>query len=268
MPETDISQSLPTFVVGVIVVGGVILVALLTYFASRALFKTRADEESRDLASSVIFRVAALHGLILALVFAQELVNVNQIRDATSREAALMADVFYDLKRYDDAGTLAIRTDVAHYVAAVVNEEWDDLAYRRNLSDEAWRRWVSTYEAILDLEPATAREELLQENLTTAIREVSGLRRLRENAVSEPVNPLFMTAAIVGVVITAMSYFTFAPTTLHLLLLSTFAAYTGLLIFFIIAFSNPYLEPGRISPVGFERLFTGEVQALWAASQG
>jgi len=268
MPEADIFHTLPTFVVGVIVIVGVILVALLTYFASRALFKARADEESRDLAGSVIFRVAALHGLILALVFAQELVNVNQIKDATSREAALMADVFYDLKRYDDEGTLKIRTDAAHYVAAVVNDEWNSLAHRRNLSDEAWRRWVAVYEAILDLDAATAREELLQENLTAAIREVSGLRRLRENAVSEPVNPLFMTAAIVGVIITAMSYFTFTPTPVHLLLLSSFASYTGLLIFFIIAFSNPYLEPGAISPVGFERLFTGEVRELWDATRG
>jgi len=266
--EIATATSAPMLVIGLLTVGGVILVALMTYFLSRALLGGRADEESRDLAGSVIFRVAALHGLILALVFAEELVNVNQIKDATSREAALMADVFYDLKRFDDDGTRAIRTDVAHYVAAVVNDEWNSLAHRRNLSDEAWRRWVAVYEAILDLETATPRQELLHENLTAAIREVSGLRRLRENAVSEPVNPLFMTAALAGVIITAMSYFTFTPTLVHLLLLSSFAAYSGLVIFFIIAFSNPYLEPGAISPVGFERLFSGEVRDLWDATRG
>ena len=260
--------SMPAVAFGLLVVGGVILVALATYFVSRALLKGRADEESRDLASSVIFRVAALHGLILALVFAEELVNANQIKKTTSREAALMADVFFDLKRYGDEETRAIRIDVAHYAATVVDEEWDSLATKHELSDEAWRRWVSVYEAILDLDPQTARQEQLRDTLATDIREISGLRRLRENAVAEPVNPLFLTAAVVGVVLTAMSYFTFTPTKVHLLLLSTFAAYSGLVIFFILAFANPYQEPGAITPVGFERLLSGEVRDLWPATRG
>jgi uncharacterized membrane protein len=99
------------------------------------------------------------------------------------------------------------------------------------------------------------------------IREISMLRRVREDAARTGANPLFLTAAIVGVVLTSAAYFTFAPTALNLALLTVYASYTGMIIYFIVAFSNPYLPPGMATPVGFELLYQGEVRALGTAAR-
>ena len=110
----------------------------------------------------MIFRVSALHGLILALVFAEELVSRHKVEQTVSHEAAMLADVFYDLKRYDDPGTRAMRVDLAHYVGTVIDVEWGRLATDRRLSDQAWQRWSLLYEGILDLEPETVRQRALK----------------------------------------------------------------------------------------------------------
>ncbi|MBC00120.1 MAG: hypothetical protein CML67_11340 [Rhodobacteraceae bacterium] len=264
------SGAFPDFVfaalLAVLTVGGTVALAIGSYLLGRKLLLPLSGEETRDLAGSVIFRVSALHGLILALVFAEEIVNVNGIKQTTSRESALIADIYYDLKRYEPEQTAALRTELATYVALVVNDEWRELAENRRLSAAAWDRWSTVYSGILDLAPQTPRQVRLQETLQAEIREISRLRRQRENAALSSVNPFFMAAAVIGVVLTSLSFFTFAPTTVNLVLLSVFGIYTGMIIFFVTAFSNPYLPPGAIEPVGFQQLFQGEVRADYEAS--
>ena len=260
MPEAETILLLPG--AGLIIVGGTILLALLSYFLARALLAAGAGGEARELAGSVIFRVSALHGLILALVFAEELVNLNRIEETASHEAAMVADVFYDLKRYDEEATRPIRTELAAYVSVVLSEEWERLATLGQLSEDAWARWIAAYEAILELEPQGIVQRELKAILLDDIREISELRMARENAAGTGANPLFMAAAIIGVVLTSMSFFTFPPSRTNLLLLSMFGAYTGIVIFFIVAFANPYVRPGSVEPLAFQRLLVGDVKNL------
>lgn len=263
----DAILSLPTFMSGLLIIGGTILISIATYAVARVLLISRSASETKDLAGSVIFRVSALHGLILALVFAQELINLTHVKETTSREGALIGDVFFDLKRYDDAATIDARRDLAAYTAAVLGNEWETLARHKSLSGEAWGHWEAVYHAILDLEPQTLRQEDLRRIMLTHIREISSLRRARENAAATGANPLFVTAALIGVILTAISYFTFPPSKVNILLLSIFGAYTGLVIFFIVAFANPYLEPGAVEPVGLQKIFEGELGRLHEAAQ-
>ncbi|MCA0043081.1 bestrophin-like domain [Celeribacter litoreus] len=255
-------MNLPPLLAASIIVLSIVLLSLSSYGITRKLLGHGADSERRELAGSVIFRVSALHGLVLALVFAQEVVNLRDVTTVSSREAALVGDVFYDLKRYDAEGTLPIREDLASYTRHVLETEWGALADENTLHDPAWAEWESAYEAILDLEPETLRQESLRSIMLGGIRDVSMLRLEREEAARAGVNPLFLTAAIVGVVLTAAAYFTFEPTRLNILLLTIFSSYTGLIIFFIIAFANPYHSPGKAAPVSFELLYQGEVREL------
>jgi hypothetical protein len=140
-------------------------------------------------------------------------------------------------------------------------------ARHKVLSGDAWRHWEAVYHAILDLEPQTQRQEDMWRIMLTDIREISSLRRARENAAATGANPLFVTAALIGVILTAVSYFTFPPSTVNILMQSIFGAYTGLVIFFIVAFANPYLEPGAVEPVGLQRIFEGELGRLHEAPQ-
>lgn len=256
----DLILSLPPLAGAVLAVGLTVLLALVPYALARRYFLARGEVLSNELAGSVLVRISALHALILALVFAQELVNLRDISTAASREAVMVGDIYFDLGRYGQPEiTTPIREDIALYAHIVLTEEWPQMAETRRLSGKAWQAWESAYGGILGLEPADPRQEVLRDIMVADIREISGLRRARENAGLTGVHGLFLAAAVLGVVMTAVTLYPHPPSRQTHFLISVFAAYTGLIIFFVLAFAHPYHAPGKVTPVGFEQIHDGQI---------
>ena len=69
--------------------------------------------------------VAALHGLILALVFAQNLFSYQEIRTSLVREATAIADIFYDFGRYGADNADAMQAEILEYIRLVKEEEFE-----------------------------------------------------------------------------------------------------------------------------------------------
>lgn len=263
MDVVDLSLLMPIWLAGIAVVGGCVLLTLATYLLARSLLLPILHDDSHDLAGSIVFRISALHGLILALVFAQELVNANGLRATAAREATLAGNIYYDLGRYGGPDTPEIQRQVALYVMTVAEAEWEALGRGEPLLEDAWGHWRAAYESILALEPVSLRQTSLRDTMLASAREISGLRNKRELSASTGIDPLFWVAALIGVLLTAVSYFPFAPKAVNLVLLSAMSAYTGIVIFFILAFANPYSGAGAISPDMFEkRLERGLARSL------
>jgi len=250
-------HSIPGPALAVLVVLVSCVLAIGPYAVARRTMLSRTDDQTRDLAGSVIFRISALHSLILALVFAQELVNFNEARTIMTREAALVGDIFYDLQRYDEAATKQAQADLVDYTAIVLGRERESLAADALLDEQAWEEWKSAYTIILELEPRDARQDALKDIMLDRIREISDLRISRENTALAGVHGLFLFAAVAGIVIISIGYFPFPPTRVNLTLLLIFGLYTGLVIYFIFAFANPFSGAGQIDAVRFERLYEG-----------
>ena len=238
---------------------GSVILAIAFYAIARRLLGRWIDEHTHDMASSIVFRISALHGLILALVFAQELFDYNSIRTTVSKEAIAVGDVFFDLGRLDPNSTLKYRQSLASYTHAVVNDEWERLGKGDGLSPAAWRHWEKTYQGILDLETNGTRDQALVSNMLSTIRQISGYRRERENASNYGVNPLFWTVAIVGILLISVPYMTFPPTFLNITMLAIFGGYTGLIMFAIAAVANPYKLPAKLEPVSMQLLLNTEM---------
>lgn len=121
-------------ILGTAFIGGTILLTLGSYLAMR--FITGGDPEGKDheLASSVVVRIAALHGLILALVFAQEMIEYQQLKNDSATEADAIADVYYDAERYGLEQGLAIQQALSGYLRVVIKQEWAELGSSGELS--------------------------------------------------------------------------------------------------------------------------------------
>lgn len=243
----------PVWVDILLFVAGTIVAVLAVYGVSRLVLARRSEDDTAVLAGSVIFRVAALHSLILALVFAQEQINFNELRANIVNEADAVADIYNDLIRYDEDATADIRAQMVAYTQEATGPEWETLANAR-LSQQAWSLWDDVYGSILNLTPTTQRQEWLHENLRDDIDAISDARTQRELAADGRVTPLFWVAAIGGLLLVAIPYFTFSATPLHIMLLAVFAGYNGIILFFIVALANPFTDPASIQPRPFERL--------------
>lgn len=243
-----------TILIGILFVAATVGLTLGAYFLMR--WATGGDPEGhqRDLAGSVVFRISALHGLILALVFAQEMVVYQQLKHEGAIETNAIANIFFDADRYGADEAKPIHQAVANYVHSVTNSEWALLGKIGRLDGEAWGYWGEAYDIILNLEPATPRQVSLRENMLRDVHTVAQSRIKRENHASNPMSSMFWFAAVAGVVLIAIGYYSYPPERHNLILISIFGAFTGVILFFIYSFANPYGGPGALNPSAYERL--------------
>lgn len=251
MPEPELSMLFDILVSLAFIAASVALV-LGSYFTMRFV-AGRAGTSDRELASSVLTRIAAVHALILALVFAQEMVDYQQLRSESATEANAVADIYNDARRYG-ADAEPIRIALRSYLDTVIGEEWQALATDRRLSSRAWGQWESAYAAVLDLVAAGPRQEALRDHMLAQLHTISEQRVKREMNGQDSLSRLFWFAAITGLIFTALAYYPYAPDRSALMLLSMFGAFVGVVLFLIYAFSNPYAPPGALGPGAFERL--------------
>jgi len=102
--------------------------------------------------------------------------------------------------------------------------------------------------------PSTERQKSLRDHMLDRIHAIAETRVQRGTHATGAVSPLFWFAAMVGVVFIALAYYSYPPKPHNLLLIGMFGAYTGVILYFIYAFSNPFREPGALDPVVFENL--------------
>ncbi|WP_429810949.1 hypothetical protein [Ensifer sp. B1-9] len=239
---------------GALFVLGTVGLTLAAYFLMRLIMGGEAEGHEKELASSVIFRISALHGLILALVFAQEMVEYQQLKYEMATEAGAIADIFYDAARYGEAIKTPIQQAIAAYAAEVIDGEWQSLADKGRLSSEAWVQWDHAYQQVLNLIPADKRQESLRSQMLERLHDISQSRTKRESNVADSIDSIFWFAALSGVIFIALAYYSFPPMRRNLLLLCLFGAYTGIILFLIYAFSNPYQPPAALAPGPLERV--------------
>lgn len=242
-----------------IVFFSIFFLVIAPYLISRHFWGKYSDEESETLASSIIFRTASLHSLILALVFAQEQINVFEVRRSTVKEGSAVADIFYDLKRYDPESTLSLQRQLAKYTQVVIEQEWELLS-RGELSTTAWELWDNVYVGILDLQPSNNKQHTLRERMLTDVDLISLSRDFRQADYDSGITSLFWVVAIFGVVFVVLPYFVFKANKVNFILISTYAAFTSLVIYTIVVMSNPYKAPFVVEPKAMIRVFNQDMK--------
>jgi hypothetical protein len=233
---------------------------LASYFAARRwLHPGQEGDRTLDVAASVAVRVATLHSLILGLVYAQELDDYKGVRATLVDEAIAVSDVYNDVRRYGGPIVVPVQEGLSRYVSIVVNEEWQSLSRHEGLSVPAWKEWEGVYNKVLDLIPANDRERYLAARMKDRAAAIARYRQLREAATTSRFSGLFWGPAIIGLVIVSAAFYVYKPTRTHILLLGLFGAYSGVILFFIFAFGNPYANPGKLPPGPFEHLLKGDL---------
>ncbi|OJF92003.1 DUF4239 domain-containing protein [Pararhizobium antarcticum] len=258
-----------SIIMGLLFATGALAIVFSSYALSRKLLGPGAEgDRTHEAASTIAVRIAALHGLILALVYAQELNDYQDIRKNLMEESVAIADVYNDAKRFGGVRVVPVQEGLARYLVLVVGEEWTMLGHRQGLSSKAWAEWDGVYERLLDLTPATDRERYLVERMRNRVTEIARFRQIREQTAIGGFSGLFWAPALIGLALLAIPFYVYRPTRTHIFLLSIFGAYSGVILFFIFAFSNPFEQPGKLEPRPFQKLLEGDIgQSLPAAQQ-
>lgn len=249
-----------SIITGLLFVSGALAIVFACYALTRRLLPPAQEgDRTHDAAGTIAVRIAALHGLILALVYAQELDDYKGIRNNLMEEAVAISDVYNDARRYGEPVALPIQAGLARYLVVVVGEEWDKLGRHEGLSGNGWSEWEGVYQILLDLTPATDRERYLAQRMRNRVTEIARYRQIRGQTAIGGFSGLFWGPALIGLALLAVPFYVYRPTRTHVFLLAIFGTYSGIILFFIYAFANPFEQPGKLEPRPFLHLLEGEI---------
>ncbi|MGO4549720.1 hypothetical protein AB4059_01255 [Lysobacter sp. 2RAF19] len=206
--------------------------------------------ETRDLARDITMRLGVLHGLILGLVFGHVVSQAGELRADLRTEAAAVEHAYFLARDYRAP---AVQAAAARYIDAVIDQDWPAQEATGQVSAAGWVAARALQGSVLALAPTSRREQLLAQALETDLWTIQRQRQIRgyESAMHVPFE--FWFAAIVGLALIGALMFIYSPSRKHLLIVGTYALYSGLVLYMIHDLSRPFGGLVRVEPDAFEQ---------------
>ena len=245
---------------------GAILAMLLAIAASALpfiLLRRRMGEElppkTRDVAETVAVRIGTVHSLILALVFAEAQSTHTNLQQEVSKELTTIEHIALELNQWNGKEGEVLRSQLAAYVTAVLQNEWQASASLRG-SREARRAYNTLDIGILDLRAETPQQQSLRARMIMNMDDLQDHRKARLSLAHRGLPSLFWWMALTGFAIIVGFFLIFPANLVHIAILSVYGAYTGLALYFILALSHPYAGPASIDTAPYEMVLDDDLK--------
>jgi hypothetical protein len=246
MPLIEQILHFPVIAGALFLMGLTTLTGLLVYVLSYRLLAVGQTKEVRRATSGLFRMIGILVSLFLSLTFADVMLELNQIEASVEREAVMLEDIHRDLGRYGSARALKAQSLLVDYIGAVIEYDWPALANDK-LSKEVREILLQLEYEVLYLEDDTEVQQILRPRIISDVGLVYDLRLTRlEQALAKP--PLFLIVVIFGFLATMACFGPHPPNRLTLGLLTLYTSLIGLVIYLILAYSDPFQGATGIEP--------------------
>src|ERR687893_996521 len=185
---------LHTVVYGVLVVGGVCLVALAGFELVQRLVPTSARQQHNDVAGFIYAALGVIYAVLLALVVIAVWEEYGAASDTVEREANAAADIFWLADGLPEPRGAHVQELVRSYAEEVVYREWPvmeqgraPLMTQERGTPAGWTIIDDIRQNIQNFEPRTKAEEQLYAEGLDQIDALADARRMRLVAAEEGV---------------------------------------------------------------------------------
>ena len=231
---------------------GTAAVGLVVYLVSYKLISKYQSDELKEPTNSLFRVVGMLVSLMLSLAFADVVVDLRDIENAVEHEAVAIADTFEGLEWFGVERTREIQTILIDYTQAVIDDDWPALANDK-LSERAGVLKKQLTESVLDLEPTTSLQKKLLSSIMADIDTISDYRLIRlDNALAK--SPVYVNVVFFGFLVTMACFGAYRPQAPVIVLVSLYAVLVGLVVYLILALSDPFQGGFSVDPTTFEYL--------------
>jgi TRAP-type C4-dicarboxylate transport system permease small subunit len=252
---------LPTVVYGVLVVGGVCLLALAGFELVQRLVPAESRQRHNDVAGFIYAALGVIYAVILALVVIAVWEEYRAASETVEQEANAAADIFWLADRLPEPRGSHVQELVRSYAEEVVEHEWPlmeqgqaPLMTQTRGGPAGWSLIDDIRQNLQNFEPRTKAEEQLYAEGLDQVDTLSDARRMRLVAAEEGVPGVLWAVLVFGG--TAAIGFTYLfgleSTWAHRLMVLTLAAVIGLVLFTVGAMEYPFSGGARIGTGAFE----------------
>ena len=228
------------------------ILGLVVYITSYKLISKYQSDELKDPTSNLFRVIGMIVSLMLSLAFAEVLVEMRSVENAVEREAVAISDTFDDLQRFDNENTRNIRIILIDYAQAIIDDDWPALSNDK-LGQRADKLNKQLQKSVMELEPATTSQKNLMSRILADLDAASDYRLIRlDNALAEP--PIYLYVVFFGFLLTMACFGTYRPQVPLVALVSMYTLFVGLVLYLILALSDPFRGGMGVDPITFEHL--------------
>ena len=252
---------LNTIVDGILVVGGVCLLALAGFELVHRLVPAASRRQHNDVAGFIYAALGVIYAVLLALVVIAVWEEYQAADETVEQEANAAAEIFWLGNRLPEPVGTHVQELVHSYAEEVVHKEWPIMANGEQPPLEHVDGTPSGWTIIDDIrgtlqnfDPQSKADEQLYAKGLDQIEDLNDERRLRLVASEEGVPGVLWAVLIFGgVAVVGFTYlFGLESTWVHRLMVVTLAAVIGLVLFTIGAMEHPFSGGARIGTGAFE----------------
>ncbi len=237
--------NLPIGLMGLIVVGSTLTVALAGYAIAIRVALIRLDPEQRSLAFTMMSVITTMNSLLIALAAVNVWEAYNEAGSISTDEAACARELALDLAGFDSQDAKAAIDALHDYLASVVHDEWPVMQQQLRPHPDTERHFTTVVRRATQLRPASARQEILLGEIFTRVNELAKLRQHRLLSLDVSMPGTLWAVILVVSVISFMLLYALPPNPYHIGLIACWAVTLGLMLFFVLAVDRPYA--GEIS---------------------
>ena len=248
----DFLISLSTWLGCPVAMGFTTVTGFVVYLVSYKLIAKYKREDMKEPTNNVFRVVGTLVSLMLALTFSEVSVDFRTIRNAIQRETVAISDTFEALKLFDIERTREIRTILIEYTQAVIDDDWPALANDKlGLRTGDLKNRLT--EAVMNLEPATSNQKKLWAFIAADLDVLSDHRIVRlDSALAKP--SIYVYVVIFGFLVTMACFGVYRPQAPLIVLVTLYTVFVGLVLYLVLALSDPFQGDIAIAPTAFEHL--------------
>jgi hypothetical protein len=250
-----------TVVNGVLVVGGICLLALAGFELVHRLVPASVRQQHNDVAGFIYAALGVIYAVLLALVVIAVWEEYEVASNTVEQEANAAADIFWLADGLPEPNDARVQELIRSYAEEVVHKEWPlmeqgraPLMTQERGTPAGWTIIDEIRQNIQGFEPRSQAEEQLYAEGLDQLDTFSDARRLRLVAAEEGVPGVLWAVLIFGgIAVIGFTYlFGLESTWGHRLMVVTLAAVIGLVLFTVGTLEHPFYGGARIGTGAFE----------------
>ncbi|MFF0424046.1 hypothetical protein ACFYUJ_06485 [Streptomyces sp. NPDC004520] len=245
---------LSTFVLALLMVGGIVLVAVAGSALARRRFPRLAEGEHNDMVGVVLGMFGAIYGIILAFVVVTLWTQLDHTQTVVSQEATDISLVIRTTRSFPPAERARVDRAVGEYVHAVVDVQWPRMRDGRPSFDVTSRKLGAVYDALEAYEPPTARAQTFYGEAVTRLDDAAAMRRERINLATNELPVLLQVLVYGGALVIIPLTFLYGLRSLRMqfLFVASVAALIGFSLLLVLVLDRPFAGDLTVSPQPFK----------------
>jgi len=251
---TWLYHNLPTWLIGVLIIGAFVVLAVLGLLLFRRLTQARLNI-NEEMNNDIIFFASAIgvfYSLMAGLMSVAVWGNYASVQDIVSQEASSIAALYRDVTSLPEPTRSRLQQQVREYNVFIIEQSWP--AQRRGLIlDEATRKVNAFADSLFAFNPITLGEQARYAETLRQFNHMIELRRKRISSLESALPPVMWGIMLIGAMLSVtVTYLLKIDTPIQAVLTAFLATFIGLVIFVMAGLDSPLTGPLAIQPRAYQ----------------